>query len=492
MLLGLSLLLAVFACEALDCLAQPVRPLFAGGPIVLAWRAAAIALIWLLAFGLSGRALLALAAAVVTVGVVVGISNAKRRYLREPLVFSDFALLEHAVRHPQLFYVPRRWMSAAIAGVIALIAAIAAWMAIEPRAASGVAQEMALLAVILVMAMAWFAPWTRAAAVAIVREPDIDADVARLGLLVSLTAYAVAWRHDDAPVHPTAKTEPLSPPYDAIVVVQAESFVDLRRLGYAGLRLPAFDKFKERALSSGLLEVPCQGAYTLRPESAVLTGRGFFEQGFDRFHPYLRPGRLAGNALPRLLAAEGWDTLFVHPFDRRFFRRHRAMPAMGFAGFADGRAFSAAKRYGPYVSDEAVGEFLLATIERRQADDRPLFAYAVTIEAHDPYGIGRLPDENDPVRQYVRHLENADRMLGQIGDRLDKSGKRALLVFFGDHVPFLPSLADPFPDTRTDYLVVELGAGKTVTTVDCRISRPEHLHALIRQTGSASAFQALA
>jgi len=75
---------------------------------------------------------------------------------------------------------------------------------------------------------------------------------------------------------------------------------------------------RANALSSGLLEMPCEGAYTLRPESAVISGRGFAEQGFDRFHPYLRPLRIAADALPRQLHDAGWDTLFVHPHDACF------------------------------------------------------------------------------------------------------------------------------------------------------------------------------
>ena len=119
-------------------------------------------------------------------GIVVAISNAKRRYLREPLVFSDFALLEHVVRHPQLFYVPRRWMGAVIAGVIALLAAIVGWMLIEPRAAGGA--DAGLLAA---DDRSRQRPGSRylgavGSAAALVREPDIEADVARIGLLVSL------------------------------------------------------------------------------------------------------------------------------------------------------------------------------------------------------------------------------------------------------------------------------------------------------------------
>ena len=189
-----------------------------------------------------------------------------------------------------------------------------------------------------------------------------------------------------------------SPPYDAIIVVQAESFVDLRRLGHADCGLPAFDELKERAISSGLLEVPCEGAYTLRPESAVITGLGFSEQGFDRFHPYLRPQRLAadGAAAPAVAERAGIRCLCI-PTMARSSAATRAMPVLGFAEFADERAFAGARRVGPYVCDDAVADFLLAEARERGAQpSRRLFAYAVTMEAHDPYGPGRLPGRGRP------------------------------------------------------------------------------------------------
>jgi phosphoglycerol transferase MdoB-like AlkP superfamily enzyme len=480
---ALSLLLSVLLCEAIDWLAQPARSLFGGGPMAFAWRAAAIASIWLLAFGLTGRALFAAVATAVTVGILVAISNAKRRYLREPMVFSDFALLEHIVRHPRLFYIPPRWAGALIAAFIAVIATIVGWMTLEPRTAGAVAQLAALLAVAGALAIAvWSGSSIRASAAALVRTPNIEGDVARIGLLASLAIYAVLWRHEPV-ARPAAVPAPgpLSPPYDAVIVLQAEAFIDLRRLGRADLRLPAFDGLRRRALACGLLEVPCQGAYTLRPESAVITGCGFHQQGFDRFHPYLRPDRIAANALPRRLAQAGWDTLFVHPYDGDFFRRNRAMPALGFVRFADEREFAGARRAGPYICDEAVADFLLSEIRERRASGRRLFAYAVTMEAHDPYGPGRLPDEDDPVRQYIHHIENADRMLARLVSELDGGDERVLLVFFGDHVPFLPAFADPFSDARTDYVVAELGRGASRDSIDFEITRPEHLHALIER-----------
>jgi hypothetical protein len=481
LLITFSLVLTVVIGELADCCAKPHRPVFSGGWYAIFWRAALIASIWLLAFGLTGRALFAAVATFVTIAVIVTISNIKLRYLQEPLVFSDFALLEHILKHPHLFYIPRRWQGAAVAGLAVLLTAIIGWVTIEPRAVGWSVQFCALALAAIVPAAVLLRPSVAAQSARLVRNPKPHDDIARIGLLTSLLAYIVAWRLEPSvvPGRYSDVSLPMTLPYDAVVVVQAESFIDLRRLGRTEVRLPTFDRLRQRAISTGLVEVACEGAYTLRPESSVITGLGFGEQGFDRFHPYLRPHRFATSALPRLLNDAGWDTLFVHPHDGRFFRRVQAMAAFGFKQFADERSFVGALRVGPYVCDAAVGQFLAKELAPHAARTRPLFVYAVTMEAHDPYGPGRLPGQSDPSQQYIHHIENADCMLGELADTLDCNWQRVLLVFFGDHVPFLPSFADPFPDKRTDYLAVELGKNAIKDRLDFEVTRPEHLHALI-------------
>jgi hypothetical protein len=476
-LIALSFVLALACGEVIDCRARPRRALFGGGTAALIARATLITWVWLVMFGATGRPLFTAAITLMLIGIGVAISNAKQRYLQEPLVFSDIALLEHIPGHLNLFYVPRRWRAAAFGAAMGALALVVAWLVIEPRASGNAQIASLLLAAVAAIVTVWRGAML--APLALIEQPSPQHDVARIGMLAMLMAYLAGWRQPVTSGVAAPAVLCSAPGFDAVVVVQAESFIDLRRIGGAEIQLPAFDRLKQRAISAGLIEVPCAGAYTLRPESAVLTGRGFTEQGFDRFHPYLRPRRFAGGALPNLFRGAGWDTLFVHPYDPRFFRRSHAVPALGFHRFADESAFASARRDGPYVSDDAVADFLLAEIRASSGRAQKLFAYAVTMEAHDPYGPGRIAGMPDPVCQYIHHIENTDRMLGKLADRLDSEDQRVLLVLFGDHVPFLPQFADPFPDTRTDYLVLELGRKARRAPSAMQVTRPEHLHALI-------------
>ena len=66
-----------------------------------------------------------------------------------------------------------------------------------------------------------------------------------------------------------------------------------------------------------------------------------------------------------------------------------------------------------------------------------------------------LPDGLRDLAPYLRHLSNADRMLGKLREYLLASPTPTGLCFFGDHVPILPDVYTALgaPDGDTDYLI---------------------------------------
>jgi hypothetical protein len=213
----LSLLLALVLGELIDSFAEPRRRIFSGGADLVAWRACSVACIWLLAFGLTGRPVLALVATLTPIGFLVAISNAKLRTLREPLVFTDIALLEHVWRHPHLFYMPARWRWALPIGALAPVAAIVVWMMFEPRTA-GLGPWLSLVLAIAAWGGAALWPTVLMPMAKLVSQPDPQADVMRLGILLSLMVHYAAWRLDPPPHEAAAPDLKSAPAYDAIVV----------------------------------------------------------------------------------------------------------------------------------------------------------------------------------------------------------------------------------------------------------------------------------
>lgn len=480
----ISLCVAWAVGEWIDQLARPRRAYLSGGGAALGFRWVVLCWIWVVAMAITRRPVFSCLATTVTTSILVTISNLKHKTLREPLVFSDFTFVADVLRHPRLFYL-QPWSITLVAAAVLTIAIVTiSFLLLEMPAASPLAESTLIGAALLLPLL----PLLRAsggfldqAAAAIAPKPRRDVHLRSLGLLGSLVVYWIRWLEEGRGERPATETDVATlkggTAYDAIVVIQAESFVDLRRNGI-DVALPAYDALKERALAAGRLEVPCVGAYTLRPEAGVIAGHGFEKAGFAAFHPYLRWRRLAPSALPNRLPAH-WRTLFIHPYVRSFFRRDRAIPQFGFAAFVDQSSFTQTDREGPYVGDAAVGRCVLDALEQARRDGRKLYVHVVTMEAHDPFEPGRLPHETDATRQFAHHLGNADRMLGLIANTLDQHAGRTLLVHYGDHVPVLEAFADPATDSRTDFLVVELGEHAERSRAVRTVVRPENLYGLI-------------
>jgi hypothetical protein len=398
--------------------------------------------------GLTGLPILAGVLAAMPLAGLVLADATKRAVLDEPVVFSDAAMLPLVVRHPSLYlpFAGTHWVLGGLAaGVLALVA-LWAW---EPRPvlSGGMRAGLVILGLLLIFGPLRAPPSALRRALA--REPA--ADTARFGLLASLALYravARAERHGRQtayPAHPAAFAPPSECPVPHIVLVQAESFWDPRGT-LAALPadpLPHWDKLRAQALAQGRLRVSGFGANTMRAECAALTGIGEAGLGLDRFNPYFRFVVSGLRSLPTTLRAAGYRTLVLHPFDPRFFGRHRVMPALGFQRFDSQAAFPAAARVGAHVADSAVGQRIVAALGEA---DGPAFVFAITMQAHGPW------PGPDPQGQWLAHLRDADAMLGMLATAAAGLDRPLILCLYGDHQPALPG-ATSWPDRRTNWLI---------------------------------------
>ena len=454
-LIALSFTLAAsLAIEAFD--GRGVRPI-SRNPGDLALRLAAYALLFAFWFAFSWRPWLAAFSCVLTVAILAVVSRLKRGVIGEPLVFSDFALLRQVPRHPELYYT-RPLTDPRMAGpLLASLLAVALWYGIEPAALPH-EPSVAVLAVIALPLALWtlvrlsgYGALGRRLATRF-PAPDLERDVARSGLPATILAYAARWRstrpdEESGPADPVGSTEARD---RVVVVVQLESFVDPVRLG--GPALPLMDTLRARATQYGRLRVPAHGAYTMRTEHAVLTGRTPESLGFGVFDPYLAQGGAEPTSLARLARRAGFETVFIHPFHRDFFGRASVMTRLGFDHLIMEEAFTGAPRIGPYVGDVALAERVLEEVRARPA---PLFVFCVTMENHGPWKLGRLPGLDDPHAQYLHHVAHTGDAVAALIAGLE--GLPATLCVFGDHAPSLASCRPGFGGTATDYALLHFG-----------------------------------
>jgi phosphoglycerol transferase MdoB-like AlkP superfamily enzyme len=216
----------------------------------------------------------------------------------------------------------------------------------------------------------------------------------------------------------------------------------------------------------GALQVPAWGANTVRSEFAFVSGLDDALLGAHRFNPYHAVA--AGWPVPTLagfLKRRGYRTVCIHPYPASFYRRDRVYPLLGFDEFIDIRSFADADRCGPFVGDAAVAAKIAAIVESSSV---PVFVFAITMENHGPLHLEKVaptdvaelytaapPAGCDDLTIYLRHLRNADRMIGALRQSLGRSERPASLCWFGDHVPSMPGVYDTIgvPDGASRFLL---------------------------------------
>lgn len=405
---------------------------------------------------LCGNVAVSVAMALAIMALLAVASNAKNAMLGEPLLFSDLALIGAIFRHPQ-FYLSAvsLWQRvlASIGGAVLLAVLALLFVPDLPVHLAGLGIMMGSLAALFLFLRV-------KPPRALAPHPDVHEDVQRHGLLPVLLLYWLRWRESRDP-HPHPHAQPPSPalraPQEAelAVIIQCESFADPAELfGDPGLALPGLDAARAHAWQSGCLHVSGFGAYTMRTEYGVLFGRDEEALGFRRYDPFLTALGEHSYALPNRLKAAGWQSLFLHPHDMRFYGRDRIMPAGGFAELVGQDRFAPPQaNEGRYVTDAAIADEI-ARLARDLA--APTMLYAVTIENHGPWAPEQATGPGALTESYLRLVRNSDAMLRRLMDELAALQRPATLVFFGDHRPSIPGVTAPGGARHTPYVIVRL------------------------------------
>ncbi|WP_090805897.1 LTA synthase family protein [Paraburkholderia tuberum] len=449
-----------FAVEAISVTRSSLRR----PPVALMLHLAALAAVTAGCIALTGRPLFSMGVAFVLIGLLAVVGNAKYASLREPLVFSDLSLFSQVFSHPRL-YLPFLGFGKLIIVLVGIGAAAGAFIAERPVALRQRWAEavVALICLPVCIALSRRLPLTL--------QPF--SDQRRFGFFSASAAYLINGL-SSAQRRAFTRAEGNSPfsvgrpdVHPDVIVIQSESYFDARRLGecVSGEPYAHFDRAKRESFEQGELSVPAWGANTMRSEFAMLTGLTSVELGYARFYPYMFVRRACAS-LAGYFRRGGYRTVALHPYHANFFGRRRAFAHMHFDRFLDIEHFESASRVGPYVGDLAVADKLIALLQA--SDDKPLFAFAITMENHGPLHLETVsPGESssrhtlgDDARwldltAYLRHVENADAMIGRLTDYLRGRNRPTVLCFYGDHVPAMSSVFDALETepTNSDYFI---------------------------------------
>lgn len=405
--------------------------------------------------------------------------RAKRSVLAEPIVFTDVFQAFDIFRHPGLA-VPFPDKLPILSGVAGALILFGALFVFVPPAWTWTPWPAAILLIVLATIVILLRSSAGASfARALKRlQPTGDpvADASAFGPIGMLFVHALLARVDRAAIRAAAgrRARSVSAAADAetgggpLVLLQCESFFDVRRLGPAVRPeiLSAFDTLSREGVQWGRLAVPCWGANTVRTEFAVLSGLAEAQLGFDRFNPYHRLARAPIESIAWRLRERGYRTICLHPFDRRFYGRDRVMPMLGFDEFLGEEAFAGAERVNGYVGDAAVARVACQLIESRGPR---VFLFVVTMENHGPWtealsgagtdflaaGLPLTASERQSLGRYLDSVANTDALFRRVAEKIASLDAGGTLAAYGDH---LPSFASAFAklglrDHRSDYLI---------------------------------------
>ena len=153
----------------------------------------------------------------------------------------------------------------------------------------------------------------------------------------------------------------------------------------------------------------------------------------------------------RIFGADGYTSCFMHPGQSWFYNRENVYDWFG----ADESFFVEdfdAEYKGSWVTDESVLRELVSRFEEKSAGGGLDFTYAVTIQNHmsytaEKYGdyvcpevettVELSPEIQTAVNVYAEGIRDANAMLEDLTEFYSEQSEPVLLVFFGDHLPYL-------------------------------------------------------
>jgi len=231
-----------------------------------------------------------------------------------------------------------------------------------------------------------------------------------------------------------------------IIVMLSESFWDptvMTNVSFSRDPIPFLHSL-QKTYTSGKMLSPEFGGSTANVEFEVLTGNSmrFLPPGSLAYIEYMNHGV---DSLASIMTRQGYTATAINPFFSWFFDSRKVYRDMGFARFISSEFFPNDFE-GPNYADRAVARTIIETTESTAGPD---FVFANTMENHQPYWPGKFAkntiEVSGPItaeskgllETYAQGISDADKCLQTLVEYYKQRNEPTILLFFGDHLPFL-------------------------------------------------------
>lgn len=146
------------------------------------------------------------------------------------------------------------------------------------------------------------------------------------------------------------------------------------------------------------------------------------------------------NGLPWLLKAEGYNTNVFHAYNKDFWNREAAYPALGFDKFYSKKHFVNKEKIGMGLSD---GEMFKQSLDIMEKQKQPFYDFFITLSNHYPYIMPydkfdiklKKYDDNTTFGYYLNSAHYTDYCIGKFIEDLKERGlyDNSIIAMYGDH-----------------------------------------------------------
>lgn len=232
-----------------------------------------------------------------------------------------------------------------------------------------------------------------------------------------------------------------------VMMIMNESFSDPSQLkGIESNKdpIPHYREIIKKAYSGRLL-VPGFGGGTSNAEFQVLTGVSLELLAGHVTTPFIQMLSQM-EALPSIvdkMKEYSYDVSAIHAYDPSYYRREDVYKELQFDRFIHQDTMQYTETLNenhPYISDASIYNEMFALMEQTENPD---FLHVVTMQNHGVYK-GKYEDsefevlgtgDKESAQGYFQDLENSDKALYELIQRIDQYPEPILLIFYGDHLP---------------------------------------------------------
>jgi len=228
-----------------------------------------------------------------------------------------------------------------------------------------------------------------------------------------------------------------------IIIIMSESFWDATQLSEIKYSQDPIKNVRSDIKSNFIS--PTFGGETANVEFELLTGLSNYFLPTSSY-PYTQYLKKNIPSLFTLFKEQNYYTTAIHPYSQWFYNRDSIYKFLGVDKFTNLSNMSGYQNAGPFVSDKS---FTTEIINQLNSTDQSQLIWALSIQNHTPYEANRFSkhpitfqSDLDSVGQsifqsYIDGINLSDQSYATLKSELSKTQKPTIVLFFGDHLPFL-------------------------------------------------------